>query len=77
MASNRQTRARVHSIGTTATEEKCSNVANESGYGKSDEAASERQIDFSKLTFKELLAACPIEGIELTRADDLPRATNI
>ena len=29
--------------------------------------------DYAALSFKELLAACPLEGIELTRERDLPR----
>ena len=29
--------------------------------------------DYAALSFKELLAACPLEGIELTRERELPR----
>lgn len=33
--------------------------------------------DYAALSFKELLAACPLEGIELTRERDLPRDVNL
>ena len=29
--------------------------------------------DYAALNFKELLSACPLEGIELARERDLPR----
>ncbi|MXZ29827.1 MAG: hypothetical protein F4Z22_03110 [Acidimicrobiia bacterium] len=32
--------------------------------------------DYGTLDFKELLAACPLDGIELTRASELPRAAD-
>ena len=42
-----------------------------------DGCRPERQFpaarDYAALSFKELLAACPLEGIELTRERDLPR----
>ncbi len=33
--------------------------------------------DYDALDFKELLAACPLDGIELTRASELPRAADL
>ena len=33
--------------------------------------------DYAALSFKELLAACPLEGIELTRERELPRDTEL
>lgn len=36
-----------------------------------------RLRDYDALDFKELLAACPLDGIELTRATELPRAADL
>ena len=33
--------------------------------------------DYAALSFKELLAACPLEGIELTRERELPRDVDL
>ena len=35
------------------------------------------RTDYNTLDFKELLAACPLDGIELTRASELPRAADL
>ena len=32
---------------------------------------------YEDMDFKELLAACPLDGIELTRTSDFPRVTEL
>lgn len=49
-------------------------AAGPEGYGQLTAAAAR---DYSALSFKELLAACPLEGIELTRERDLPRDVDL
>ena len=41
--------------------------------GYRPECQSPAARDYAAFSFKELLAACPLEGIELTRERELPR----
>ena len=34
-------------------------------------------IDYSGLNFKEMLMACPINGVDLTREPEYPRAVDL
>lgn len=72
MASSKTQRLKSPSAGATAAGNLGRQSAGPDGYrleGQSPAAAR----DYAALSFKELLAACPLEGIELTRERDLPR----
>lgn len=52
-------------------------VANATATDKTGRQSAGTARDYAALSFKELLAACPLEGIELTRERDLPRDVNL
>ena len=52
-------------------------VANTMAAGNLGRQSPGMAKDYAALSFKELLAACPLEGIELTRERDLPRDVNL
>ena len=66
MAASKTQRRQSPRAGATA--------AGPEGYGQLPAAAAR---DYAALSFKELLAACPLEGIELTRERDLPRDVDL
>ena len=74
MASSKTQRLKSPGAGATVA----GNLDRQSG---PDSCCPERQFpavkDYAALNFKELLAACPLEGIDLTRERDLPRDVNI
>ena len=65
---------RLKSPGATAAGPDCRQSAGPDGYGQLTAAAAR---DYAALSFKELLAACPLEGIELTRERELPRDVDL
>ena len=78
MALNRDAEHRAYCAGATASGRNCRKVADKSGYCERHRPAGtkEAKIDYSRLTFKELLAACPLENIDLERTSDIPKTTD-
>ena len=70
MASSKTQRLKSPSVGATAAGQDCRQSGPDSCRPKRQFPAAK---DYAALSFKELLAACPLEGIELTRERDLPR----
>ena len=42
-----------------------------------DEERARIRVHYSSLNFKEFLAACPIDGIDLTREPEYPREVEL
>lgn len=70
MATSKTKRRKSPRAGATAAGPDCRQSAGPDGY---DQLPATAARDYAALSFKELLAACPLEGIELTREWDLPR----
>lgn len=60
-------------MASSKTQRLKSPVANATAAGNLGRQSAGTAKDYATLSFKELLAACPLEGIELTRERDLPR----
>ena len=71
MASSKTQRLKSPGAGATAAGNLGRQSAGPDGYRPEGQPPAAR--DYAALSFKELLAACPLEGIELTRERDLPR----
>ena len=73
MATGKQHKSNTKCGGRTKSGRVCRNSADDSGYCAMHRLPPGKPADFSRLGFKELLAACPLDGIELVRASDEPR----
>ena len=60
-------------MASSKTQRLKSPVANATTTGNLGRQSPGTAKDYADLNFKELLAACPLEGIELDRERDLPR----
>lgn len=67
MVSDRDTGKQVYCAVTTKSGQNCRNAADKSGYCGKHRPEKASEIDFYALNFKELLAACPLEGVEVSR----------
>ena len=76
MASSKTQRLKSPSVGATEAGNLGRQSAGTDGYRPEDQPPAAAR-DYAALSFKELLAACPLEGIELTRERGLPRDVNL
>ena len=72
MASSKTQRLKSPGTGATAAGNLGRQSAGPDGCRPEGQSAGPAK-DYAALSFKELLAACPLEGIELTRERELPR----
>lgn len=73
MASDKKRRQKAYRAGMTAAGPDCRRSVGPEDYCRQHQPKMPPAADYAGLDFKELLAACPLEGIDLARPREFSR----
>ena len=73
MASDKKQGQKAYCAGITAAGQDCRRIVGQEDYCHQHQPKVQMAADYAGLDFKELLAAGPLEGIDLARERELPR----
>lgn len=73
VASDKKRGQKAYCAGITAAGQDCRRIVGQEDYCRQHQPKMLMAADYAGLDFKEMLAACPLENIELTREWELPR----